>query len=282
MSRYLDRFTIVLLGCGQMGGALGRGLLRAGRLGPGQLVCVDADAGAQEALARELGQRAGLAALADAPPEQPRLILVAVKPAQVQRALASLALDELDLVVSVAAGVTLELLRAWAGHSPTIARAMPNTPCLVGAGVTGVMADVGADVRAVHELFSCVGQVITLHEEPRFDGLTAISGSGPAYVFTMIEALADGGVLAGLDRQTARALAVATIRGAAQLAMEDPAHSAELKDRVASPGGTTIYALAQLERLGFRHALISAVQAAAARSAAMSAELVERLRRPNS
>lgn len=276
MSQGLSRYTVVLLGCGKMGSAIARGLVRSKQLEPGQLICVDVDLSIQSSLARELKIREGLHELRQAQ-ESPRLLLIAVKPHHVESVLAGLTLSEQDMVVSVAAGVSMELLRGWAGHLPSLVRTMPNTPSLIGAGVTGVMADVGADMRAVYELFSCVGEVVTLKDEALFDALTAVSGSGPAYVFTMIEALADGGVLAGLDRVTAIKLATATVAGAAQLAAQAPEHTAELKDSVASPGGTTIHALAELERLGFRHALISAVRAAATRSRAMTAELIERL-----
>lgn len=278
MSQGLDRYTIILMGCGQMGAAIVRGLKRAGALKPGQLVCVDADVARQGELAEELGAREGLHEIVQEEGSH-RLFLIAVKPQHVQSVLGSLITTEQDMIVSVAAGISLELLRSWVGHSASLVRTMPNTPCLIGAGVTGVMADVGADVRAVHELFSCVGEVVSLKDEHHFDALTAVSGSGPAYVFTMIEALADGGVLAGLDRATAIKLAAATVEGAAKLARQSGEHTAQLKDRVASPQGTTIRALATLERLGFRHALISAVEAAAQRSAEMTAQMLERLRR---
>jgi pyrroline-5-carboxylate reductase len=260
--------TVVLVGCGRMGSALAGGMVRSGRVAGERLVLLDADTQKAEALADELG---ALTELSQAG-EGRKLWLVAVKPKVVASALAGLS-DEIaadDMIVSVAAGLSLVKLRSFVGEGPAIVRSMPNTPALVGKGVTGIMADGDADTGAAREMFESVGHVVELKREENFDALTAVSGSGPAYIFTAIEALADGGVKMGLSREVARELATQTVAGAAALVADDPSvHTAELKDRVASPGGTTITALAALEEHGFRHALISAVEAAATRSRQM-------------
>lgn len=259
---------VILLGCGQMGSALAGGLIDSGRIDPQQLACVDANADKADRLADALEAHAHI----PAHHEGARLWLVAVKPKDLAEAVAEYrdGFETGDTVVSIAAGVTLETLRAICGDAPAVVRAMPNTPALVRKGVTGIMGDGEVDLGAARELFESVGTVVELDHEELFDGLTAVSGSGPAYIFTALEAMADGGVRMGLSREVARELAVQTVAGAAALVEADPkVHTAELKDRVASPAGTTIEALATLEKLGFRHALISAVEAAARRSRQM-------------
>ncbi|MBW4634365.1 MAG: pyrroline-5-carboxylate reductase [Iphinoe sp. HA4291-MV1] len=204
------------------------------------------------------------------------VVFLAVKP-QVFSALAqefadviatdSKPLDSKPLVISILAGVTLNQLEAAFPHLPVI-RAMPNTPATVGAGMTAICP--GAYTKANHHetakrLFSAVGEVVEVSEN-LMDAVTGLSGSGPAYVALLVEALADGGVAAGLPRAIANQLALQTVLGTAKLLHETKIHPAELKDRVTSPGGTTIAGVAQLERAGFRSALIEAVKAATIRS----------------
>ena len=177
------------------------------------------------------------------------------------------------LVVSILAGASLERLAIGLGHRRVV-RVMPNTPALVlaGASAYGATPEVSADERRrVHEALSAVG---TAHEvnESQMDAVTGLSGSGPAYVFVAIEALADGGVQAGLPRPLALALATQTVLGAATLASETGKHPGELKDQVASPGGTTIAGLAALEERAFRGTLMAAVAAAAKRSAELGSK----------
>lgn len=264
----LSGYRVVLIGCGRMGSALLGGLVASGRVEGDDLICLDAHPEAARELADELGAQTSLAD----DDTTKKLWLVAVKPKDLPDALGERreTFGPDDLVVSVAAGVKLARLRELAGSAPAIVRAMPNTPALVGQGVTGVMADDGADLGAARQLFASVGEVVELGREEEFDALTAVSGSGPAYIFTALEALADGGVEMGLSREVAKKIAAQTVAGAAALVQADPSvHTAELKDRVASPAGTTIAALATLEAHGFRHALISAVEAAALRSRSM-------------
>ena len=171
------------------------------------------------------------------------------------------------VVVSILAGVSLSQLEAAFGTQPVI-RAMPNTPATVGAGITAIAS--GKTVTPHHieqatAIFQAVGEVVEVPES-LMDAVTGLSGSGPAYVAIMIEALADGGVAAGLPRAIASKLALSTVLGTAQLLQQSELHPAELKDRVTSPGGTTIAGVSQLERAGFRSALIEAVLAAKTRS----------------
>lgn len=197
------------------------------------------------------------------------LVVLAVKPQAMPAVLADVrqALSG-KLVVSIAAGVTT----AWIGEriaAPRgIVRAMPNTPAMVRAGATALayQADLAADdVAAARALFQAVGTVVSV-EERLMDAVTGLSGSGPAYIFVAIEALADGGVKMGLPRAIAELLAAQTVLGAARMVLESGEHPARLKDQVASPGGTTIAGLHQLEAGGMRGCLMAAVEAATNRS----------------
>lgn len=196
------------------------------------------------------------------------IIVLAVKP-QYLKGVASGIADKLNndqLIVSIVAGVTSETLHQWLGDGVRVVRVMPNTPALIGAGVSAVAEGVSeSDLELVTRMMEAVGGVVTVPES-QMDAVTAVSGSGPAYVFQFIEALSDGGVLAGLPRAVATKLAAHTVLGAARMVLETESHSAELKDAVASPGGTTIHGLHALEVAGLRGAVMDAVMAAAARS----------------
>lgn len=277
-----DRMTglgIVLIGCGKMGSALGSGLVDSGVLAPENLRCCDRDADKARALADETGAEAvePQAAFDAFPDAERRLFVVAVKPKDVEGVLEQgrPSFEETDTVVSIAAGVPTDCLAEWAGETPELVRAMPNTPALIERGITGIFTPGEADMELVRTLFEGVGRVVELETESDFDALTGVSGSGPAYVFTAIEALADGAVSKGLDRETSIELAIETLFGAAALARSRSAHTAELKDEVTSPGGTTITGLAELERRGFRSALIEAVRSAAAKSEEMTEKLLD-------
>jgi pyrroline-5-carboxylate reductase len=280
----LQDYLVVLVGCGKMGTALARRWVNSGMLDPRKLVCLDDVEERAQGLADELNAREAIpeTELDDEgqPTRRMRLYVIAVKPGDVRAVLEARRDEELtdqDTVISIAAGLPIAALRRHAGPLAGLARAMPNTPSLVGAGVTGVMGDGTVDMAAVEALFEAVGRVVRLKDEEHFHGLTAISGSGPAYIFTAIEALADGGVFMGLDRQTSVELATGVVEGAAKLVQERRyIHTADLKDEVASPGGTTIAALVALEEHGFRHALIRAVEAAAQRSEELSEDLSRR------
>lgn len=256
------------VGAGNMATALVRGLLRGLAATPETIRTSDVDIARCEELQRELGtgvaqDNAELASWAD-------IVVVAVKPQVMPAALASMrdTFDDGKLLVSIAAGTSSQAIEG-AFHRPVrVVRAMPNTPALVGAGATAIAAGSRAteeDMQTATRIFSCVGLCTTV-DESKMDAVTGLSGSGPAYVMLAIEALADGGVRAGLPRPIAQELAAQTVFGSAKLALATHEHPAVLKDRVASPGGTTISGLHELERHGFRNALISAVVAAAHRA----------------
>lgn len=204
-----------------------------------------------------------------------QLVVVAVKPGVVP-----LVLDEISanlrhdaVVVSIAAGVTLENLMRRLPMQQAVIRAMPNTPALIGEGITVLCPgpDVSPQQQALGEaLLGTVGEVKTVTDESILDAVTALSGSGPAYVYLFIEALSDGGVACGLPRDLATQLAVQTVKGSAALVKETGQHPGVLKNQVTSPGGTTIAALQVLETAGVRGTLMRAVEAAWRRSQELS------------
>ena len=197
------------------------------------------------------------------------VLLLAIKPqvfGQVAKELSGQT-NASSLVISILAGTPLSQLEAAFPGQPVI-RAMPNTPAAVGAGITAIAA--GQFVQAHHveqatRILQTVGEVVVVPES-MLDAVTGLSGSGPGYIALVVEALADGGVAAGLPRAIAMKLALQTVRGTAQLLQESEMHPGELKDRVTSPGGTTISGISKLEEAGFRSALIEAVKAAYQRS----------------
>lgn len=205
------------------------------------------------------------------------VLLLAIKPQGFAQVTAELAASihaqaATPLIISILAGVSLQQLETAFPQLPVV-RAMPNTPATVGVGMTAI--SLGAftrdrDRQIAQQLFAAVGEVVEV-PETLMDAVTGLSGSGPAYVALMVEALADGGVAAGLPRAIAYQLALQTVRGTVQLLQETKMHPAELKDRVTSPGGTTIAGVEALERAGFRASLIQAVQAAAQRSQELGA-----------
>ena len=198
------------------------------------------------------------------------VLFLAIKPQAFESVAADLATRDRPpstLVISILAGTPLSDLEAAFPGQPVI-RAMPNTPAAVGAGITAIVA--GQHAQAHHlelarRILATVGEVVEVPES-MMDAVTGLSGSGPGYVALMIEALADGGVVAGLPRAIAMKLALQTVRGTAQLLQAEGIHPGELKDRVTSPGGTTIAGIAALEKAGFRSAVIEAVRAAWMRS----------------
>jgi pyrroline-5-carboxylate reductase len=198
------------------------------------------------------------------------LIVLAVKPQSMTSLLAEIRplITPRHLVVSIAAGVSLQQLAAGLGADRRLIRVMPNTPCLVGASASGYSPGTNAtaeDAALVDRLLKAVGLAFRLPEN-LLDAVTGLSGSGPAFVYVMIEALSDGGVRMGLPRDVATALAAQSVLGSAKMVLETGSHPGALKDMVASPGGTTIAGLHALERGGIRAALMDAVEAATIRS----------------
>lgn len=257
--------SVGTLGAGNMAEAILGGLLRAGSK-PAQLMASDPDAARREHVARALGVRTS-ADNAEVV-RQSELVVIAVKPQQLEAALRDLPRDARPLYLSIVAGATLATLRRLLGPDARIARSMPNTPALISAGISalapapGLAADDAARAEAV---LAAVGRVVRVPES-LLDAVTGLSGSGPAYAYLFIEALADAGVREGLPPAVARELALETVLGAARLARESGEHPALLRERVTSAGGTTIAGIAALEAAGFRSALFAAVRAATARS----------------
>lgn len=251
-----------------MAQALARGFVQARLLPGGCILAGDPAEAARRAFVRECGGRATASnaeVLAFAP-----VLVLAVKPDQVESVLAEARahLTARHLLISIAAGVSLARLESALPAGARVIRVMPNTPAVVGASATAYAAGRAArpeDRQLAQRLFSSVGLACEL-KEPLLDAVTGLSGSGPAYAYLAVEALSDGGVAAGLPRDVATKLAAQTLLGGAMMVLGTGLHPAVLKDMVASPGGTTIEGLHELEKAGVRGALMNAVRAAAAKS----------------
>lgn len=258
-----------VIGCGKMGTALVEGAVRAGVVAAAEICGCDPIAGSREAFARATGART-LATAAEVTAASD-VILLCTKPHDALAALRAAAEtggNDAKLVISIAAGLTLAALEEAAPAHFRVVRAMPNTPALIGKGAAAFClgSRAGAEDAAVAEaLLGAVGIAMQVPER-LMDAVTGLSGSGPAYVYLFIEALADGGVRNGLGRGDALKLAAQTVMGAAAMVLETGEHPAVLKDAVTSPGGTTIAALAELEARGMRSAAIEAVTAATRRA----------------
>jgi pyrroline-5-carboxylate reductase len=261
-----NRFGFI--GAGRMATALAKGFVERGLAASSQLIASDPSSAAAEQFERATGGRVVSDNLQVA--EQADCLFLAIKPQHMADLLGELArsLNKRHLVVSVAAGVPLATISKGLGAGPRLVRVMPNTPCLVGHGASAYCLGPGAtadDGQLVGKLLESVGLALEV-DEKLLDAVTGLSGSGPAFVFLMIEALSDGGVRMGLPRDVALALAAQTVRGAAELVLSSGQHPAVLKDQVASPGGTTIAGLQALESGAVRGAFMAAVEAAARRS----------------
>lgn len=242
-----------------MGGALAAGLVASGHVDRADLVVVEPNEAAAAALDK-------LTVVAK--PVACRDAIIAVKPQHVATAAAQLAAAGVERILSVAAGVTTEAIEAAAGGSQPVVRAMPNTPALVGAGAAAVAGGTHAteaDVAWAADVLGAVGIVVTV-DEAALDAVTGLSGSGPAYVFLVAEALTEAGVLNGLTRPVATQLAHQTLLGAAKMLAETGQSPEELRAGVTSPGGTTAAGLAVLEKRAVRAAFLDAVTAATERS----------------
>ena len=259
------------LGAGKMATALARGWISAGLLTPERILASDPLPEAREAFQSEVKTRA----LADNHRivDKSLVLVLAVKPQTLADVLSEIRplLKPHHLVVSIVAGATLAKLAASLGSDTRIVRVMPNTPSLVGACAAAFSPGSAAtpdDERLVETMFRAVGMAFKLPEK-LLDAVTGLSGSGPAFVAVIIEAMADGGVRMGLPRDVAASLAAQTVLGTARMVLEAKLHPALLKDMVASPGGTTIAGLHALERGAVRVALMDAVEAATLRAEAL-------------
>ncbi len=264
---------IAFIGTGQMAMALAAGFVRQ-LLKPSQISGYDPVEASRVAFAGKTGDGV---VLSDSPAlaiSGATVVILAVKPQVMDEALRSVA-DALGsgsnagpLVVSIAAGIPIERLEGGLPQKTRVIRVMPNTPCLIGRGASGLASGTAAtsdDAALISELLATVG-IVEIVPEPLLDAVTGLSGSGPAYVFQMIEALSDGGVKMGLPRAIATRLAAQTLAGAAEMLLSTGQHPGALKDAVTSPGGTTIAGLHAMEQGGVRAALIDAVEASTLRS----------------
>ena len=265
----LDKIKIGFLGAGRMATALAKGF--TAELVPAERICgFDPFAESLRQFRAVVGDAVDVSDTSTKCLEAADIISLAVKPQVMKSALENLSssLRPEQLVVSIAAGTTVKSLEEWLPAKQRVIRVMPNTPCLIGQGACGVSSGTYAtaeDSAAVCELLSTVGIVEQLPEK-LLDAVTGLSGSGPAYVFQIIEALSDGGVKVGLPRATATRLAAQTLAGAALMLLETGDHPGVLKDAVTSPGVTTIAGLMKLEEGGLRAALMNAVESATNRS----------------
>lgn len=264
----IEGTSVGFIGAGNMASALIRGMVKA-PAAPASLWAFDIDRTKAETLAAEMG--AHVAASIDQLVAECDVIFIAVKPKLVIEVIQDRP-GVGPLWISIAAGVTTtQIEEAFTGPARVV-RSMPNTPALVGEGATGICAGAhlrSEDLALAEQLLHAVGKVVVV-EESMMDAVTGLSGSGPAFVMMMVEALADGGVRAGLPRELAHRLATQTVVGSAMLIEKSGKHPAQLKDMVTSPGGTTITGVQVLEERGLRAALIEAVFAAAQRSHELS------------
>ena len=256
-----------------MGEAMIKGLLQTGLVPAAAIAATDVRADRLQQVAKQYGVRAAssnvdLVGEAD-------VVILAVKPQIMGAVLKEIAdaVDTRKLLISIAAGVATRTLRAHLAKPVRLIRVMPNTPALVLEGATAIARADGlddGDLDTARQIFEAVGRVVILDEE-MMDAVTGLSGSGPAYIALVVEALADGGVRVGLDRKTAMTLAMQTVLGSARLLIDTGMHPGQLKDMVSSPGGTTIAGIAALEDGGFRRALMQAVERATLRSRELGA-----------
>lgn len=259
---------IGVIGAGKIGSAIARGILRARLAAKENVMASDVSDALRQAIAKDLdikvtADNGELCNFAD-------IVILAVKPQIVDPVAREIAkkLGKAKLLISVAAGVPLGRIETHLEPGARVVRVMPNIPCVVGAGAAGYAGGAhatAADLEKAGVIFNSFG-VGMLVEEKYLDAVTGLSGSGPAYVFLFMEALADGGVQVGLSREVALKLAMQTVYGAARMALESNKHLSELKDEVTSPGGTTIAGLYAMEQNGFRGTVMDAVVKATRRS----------------
>ncbi|AEC19717.1 pyrroline-5-carboxylate reductase [Pusillimonas sp. T7-7] len=272
--------TIAFIGGGNMASALAAGLIGK-RCGAHDVHVIDINASVLE---RWAGQGTTVSQAPDDTLARRRLWILAVKPQFLKEAVMQCRpfLQEDTLVVSIAAGISAETLSAWLGRDGTpftrLVRCMPNTPALIGSGATGLLALPGVsedDKAIVQQCMRAVGEVVWVDTDAQVDAVTALSGSGPAYVFLFIEALIQGGIEQGLDEDQARTLALATVTGATQLAALSHESLQTLRERVTSKGGTTAAALDVLQSRNFPGIVQQAMLAAYSRAGELSNEFAQ-------
>ena len=269
--------SIGFVGAGNMAEAMIRGLLRGKVFAPGQVTA----SAPREERRRELSEKYSIhmtAANRDAAAQS--IVVLSVKPQILSRVLDEIgeSIRAESLVISIAAGVPVAAIQAKLRTGTRVVRAMPNTPALVDAGATAIAGGEHAkesDLEDAKKIFDAVGLTVVL-DETLLDAVTGLSGSGPAYVFLILEALSDAGVKVGLSRRTSQLLAAQTLLGSAKLLLETNEHPGKLKDMVTSPGGTAITGLHTLEHGGVRTTLMNAVEAATRRSRELGEALLKK------
>ncbi|HEX9161163.1 MAG TPA: pyrroline-5-carboxylate reductase [Thermoanaerobaculia bacterium] len=269
--------NIGFIGAGNMAEAMIRGLLRGGDFEKGQISA----SGPREERMKQLREKFGINATTDnAVPAAAEIVVLSVKPQILSRVLDQIGsvISPEALVISIAAGVPVAAIQSRLATGTRVVRAMPNTPALVDAAATAIARGEYAresDLDDARRIFDAIGITVTL-EESLMDAVTGLSGSGPAYVFLILEALSDAGVKVGLSRRTSQLLAAQTVLGSAKLLLETNEHPGMLKDMVTSPGGTAITGLHTLEHGGVRTTLMNAVEAATRRSRELGEALLKK------
>ncbi len=260
---------LAIIGLGNMGQAILSGILKNNILKADQIIAADKKFANPKFKIDEQFKKIKITADNSDAVQKADYIILAVKPQIIEFVLEDISdAAASKVIISIAAGINTRTLSQYFAANAKIIRVMPNTPALVAEGMSALYYSnfVEADEKAfVEKIFSSLGK-ITVVKESDMDAVTGLSGSGPAFVYIFIEALADAGVLSGLDRQTALKLAAQTVKGGAEMVLSSDSHPAELKDMVCSPAGTTIAGVAELEKNAFRSGVIKAVQKAAARS----------------
>ena len=263
--------TIGICGVGNMGKAIAKGLAASGLISAEQILLYNIHPEKAQALADEIG--ATVAGSAEELAARSEGLIMAVKPHIMPGVLENIRdhIEANTVVISIAAGLTLQRLGAYLPEHAKIVRVMPNTPSMVGEGMASVSANDAVtteETDTVLQIFNSFGKAVCT-EERLIDAVCGLSGSGPAYVYMFIEALADGAVREGMPRGMAYTFAAQTVLGAAKMVLESGMHPGKLKDDVCSPGGTTIEAVHALEKAGFRSAVMDAVIASAEKNKAM-------------
>jgi pyrroline-5-carboxylate reductase len=261
--------VVGIIGSGNMGEVLIRGLLQSSKVKKTEIIASDVSQDRLNHMSKTYGIRttaSNVEVVKDA-----TIIIIAVKPQNIDDLLDELSHSshEGHLFISIAAGITTEKLAAKMHHKSGIIRVMPNAPASVLAGIAALCPGRNIspdDLQSAVSIFECVGRTVVIKNEALMDVVTGLSGSGPAFVFLMIESLSDAGVQLGISRKESSILAAQTVYGAAKMLLETGRHPSELKDIVATPGGTTFAGLKMLEKGNFRSTVMDAVEAATARS----------------
>lgn len=268
--------VVGFIGAGNMGEVMIRGLIQSGKVKKSDIIASDVSHDRLTHISKTYGVKTTSSNVELV--EKAAIVVIAVKPQNVSDLLDELSNSshEGHLFISVAAGITAEKLAAKMHHQSGIIRVMPNAPASVLAGIAAICPGRNvspSDLERAVSIFECVGRAVVIKNEALMDIVTGLSGSGPAFVFLMIESLSDAGVQLGISRKESSLLAAQTVYGAAKMLLETGRHPSELKDIVATPGGTTFAGLKMLEKGNFRSTIMDAVEAATARSRELGSSL---------